>query len=584
MRAIAAVLGLLVFTAVTARAEPPRRDPIALIVNAELVVRGTVEAVHAIKVPEHWFGKVEIAEVRIEETWKGETCIFCLRPFLYDVDADLEADGFGSEAFEKGCERILGARTLHVLTLCGAGRMPIRPFAGEPCLEVSVARAEDMLPHLWTVRGPDPRYEFGRHVRYGAFRELVRDLADLPDGARYAPLFHGGSADRLAATKRLLDGGGKRFYVALALAQLVPEFDPAQSCLIEQRLEEKGDAALREVVALGAHSHRLVREGAARLLRWRDGEILIRALGASPLVAGRRLVALALTEHARADLGDDVRPLLAAFQDDPDLEVRRLALVAHLLGADSFDAERDLPRFLEAAKDESRVLRRIAVRALGRGGWPWSGGEATARALKALCGALGDSDDEVRHAAAEGLLDVLHQVWAYPETNEDIDESQRAALRAAAPYVRMASGSKDPLLRGPALAALGGYAGQGELERLKKAAEDESVWIRRCAAHGLGWTRSEAALKTLSRLAVEKDLYAGLAAVESMALIGTPEAGRQLADVVDGLEGWVLWTAVDALGELGGEGAREALKRVMQGDDQTAWAHADAALKKLDAK
>lgn len=598
---------LLVGLADRLHAEPPPRDPVRLVGASELIVVARVVEVHRIATPHEGYGldEVEVAEVEILETWKGdanrkrafylasprwtcdvsravvgETGAFFLRPFVAEEDVWHE-HALETEAFAKGVKKIVGDDELFLLVLSGAGRMPYRKVAETTYATVSLAYAHELLPYLWSTWGPDPRYSFHRLVEVAVLRGLVEELARLPEGEDFRKLFSPEGQRRHDAFDRLLATPDREALVAIALSAVDPFYDDELIWRAGKRFQTMAAEAWASLADLGAHPALLVRIGASRLLACGDTGVPLSRLLDGADVAARRVLARVFVwrgRHGHDESGDDA--VLETLLTDEDTEVRRLAVTALLLLADAWEAE-NLPLLHRASKDPDTRVRRIALRGLGEMCWGVSGEEAARKALDALRRGLEDEDLSVRRASSAGCLSLLRNLKEFLPDPLEEEAALVVFLARAASDVREATRTRDPIVRGTALAALGGYAGADGIATMRDALADELPWIRRCAALGLGWVQADAAVDALALALKDEDENTQVIAVESLVRIGTSAAAAHVLSTMKSAKGFVRWMAAEGLGEIGGEGAAAALlEAVLEGETEVQW-RAAVALRDL---
>lgn len=291
------------------------------------------------------------------------------------------------------------------------------------------------------------------------------------------------------------------------------------------------------------------RQAALRIghLREARARVALEAALKSPEVGLRVGAASALGSLGRTES----RTALESAVSDPDWRVRAQAAYA-LSRLHDHRSTRVLTETL--SRDESALVRNACALALGRIGDP--------RAIPTLEHALDDPSDRVRREAVLAL-----------ERSHDPDaaEKVRRFLRDPARRVRIAATLVIGLRRDregveslldllgrshtfekPALLIALGRIGTPECgEALAQSAEDDALWVRVCALHGLSEMRSPLTRRVgLSKLNDSSWAVRGAAAL-ALGRAGHSSDSGALAPLLDDSSPWVRRGAVYALGQLG---------------------------------
>ncbi len=226
-----------------------------------------------------------------------------------------------------------------------------------------------------------------------------------------------------------------------------------------------------------------------------------------------------------------VPQLVAALEMDPEAEIK-CALVRCL---DWIGDERGLLACLGLLQDPDAEVRLQSVMALG-------GASSSPAVEDALIGVLADDDPDLRSAAAEAL--GKSRSASLEEKIRSAMPSLRGEAKAAAVHVlgdlegdgpfqtlmELAS-SPDTAIRAEAIRALGKKrSGLLESESLLAAINDGNPLVRAAAAVCLGAAGSPGPVSHLERLIRDKDQSVGAAAAESLARVGGPESAAVLMD------------------------------------------------------
>jgi HEAT repeat protein len=316
------------------------------------------------------------------------------------------------------------------------------------------------------------------------------------------------------------------------------------------------------------------------------------------------LVRLLGAEEARHDVveaivrfGSSAVPLLIEQLRAGDLDTRRAAVVA--LGR--IGDRRAVEPLIELLQERYRDLWVPVASALARLG--------DARAFEPLLALLADGDVAARQAAVGALNSIGHPDMAsrvcallehpnpllresavkiagyfgYPECADvliakcaDPDESVRAAAIEHLPYFdaprteeTLASvlRSDTPRARAAAAQALGSVLGHAAHQLLRDAAGDPDAWVRYFAASSLARQRDRAALGILSQLAAADPApHVRIAAIDAIGDIGGDGALDLLSPfIVD--EGDVGVAAIRAMGRLRSEDAVATLRDALRSRD-----------------
>ncbi len=273
--------------------------------------------------------------------------------------------------------------------------------------------------------------------------------------------------------------------------------------------------------------------------------------------------------------------LIDRLQNDPDPEVRTAC--AYALGnIQAKFALGPLQEVMENEKEEMPVRLAAAV-ALGQMGYE--------QGIQFLIEQLKSSDEKIRSAAVEAL---------------------RAIGKQAADALRKAAGSKDPLQRWGAVAALGETGDPKAVPILLRALRDEDENVRAIAAASLGKLRYRRAAPQLVRALADKSERVqahaewaleniGKAAVPALLkgaqrpatrlrafrVLGRLKDERAVPVLIDGLKDRnkeVRIIAAWALGEIGDRRAIQALQHALADKEPEVRREAAVALGKLGAE
>lgn len=304
------------------------------------------------------------------------------------------------------------------------------------------------------------------------------------------------------------------------------------------------------------------------------------------------------------------RRVLRITPDDDLVSRAARASIQINLGAGTLaQLERDLLP-LALGHPERPIYRRMAVELYDAYAAPLArharrGGEGAAevraelrqlgsRAIKPLLEALADQDPAQRRVALDILGDLGNPNAAAPllalAESPTIDVRERVqALRAAgavaqvsltARFVALAEGS-DPRMRGLAtwgLARIGGRDAERALIRLRTSTDGA---VRAYAAMGLATSRARGVAANLTR-SLESDANEDVVFACTWALgrAGDESDIDTLVRVLRGRGGSAALVAADALGEIGGDRARDALIRALFEPDPRLRAAAAQALRR----
>ncbi len=228
------------------------------------------------------------------------------------------------------------------------------------------------------------------------------------------------------------------------------------------------------------------------------------------------LVLPVATALARIGDGRAYEPLVALI-GHPDPAARH-AVVAALNSIGHADMG---PRMARLLRDPDTNVRESAVRIAGYFGYP-----GCVEGLLACCR---DEDEGIRRVALEHLPFV-----------ED------------APVIGVLAGAlarDTPRARAGAVQALARIDGADADELLIGAMVDQDPWVRFFAARGVGQRRQAGAVTVLTTLAAQDPAYhVRLSAVEALGRVGTVEAIRCLATLIDGSDRELAHSALRACG------------------------------------
>ncbi len=231
--------------------------------------------------------------------------------------------------------------------------------------------------------------------------------------------------------------------------------------------------------------------------------------------------------EALGRVGDSaaLEPLLAALEEaDPALSQAASQAAQQVLARLADPAA--IPTLDQALQHSDPAIRRAALDAIGRLGG--------VEALDPLAAALSDPQLELRQAAATRLAQVIQGL-------EQAGDSP--ALQAALAHTH-------PQVRGQAAAALGRLGGEGALESLLAALQDDDPSVRQALVSALA-ELGEPALAALSELFYDDPALRELAG-EALAGFG-PLAAPSLAPALQSPDPALRLAAIQALGETGDE-------------------------------
>jgi HEAT repeat protein len=281
-----------------------------------------------------------------------------------------------------------------------------------------------------------------------------------------------------------------------------------------ERLTAKGD--LKGLTdALGYEKDAAVRAAAAGALgRSGDAQSLPALVGAlrDPATQVRSAVIEALASRGGEPI---VEPLIGMLSDTDDAVA---GAAAHALGA-SGDARAAAP-LLAAALGERSGLREAAIAALVALGDP------AAREVSQLL----LSPEEAHREEARGLFSRLGD----------------PALPALKDLMR--AENRDQRWR--AVEAVARIPGEGSLNTLVAALEDQDYYVRNAAQAGLA-ARGEEAIPVVSALLSRESLSLRTAAVETLDRIGSPRVVEPLLGMLADAPGALVRTVVVVLGKIG---------------------------------
>jgi HEAT repeat protein len=258
--------------------------------------------------------------------------------------------------------------------------------------------------------------------------------------------------------------------------------------------------------------------------------------------------------------GPAVGPLKLAMHNDPDPQVRRVAIGALALIADRACED----ALVEAVTDVSadNEARAQAVAGLGR--------LASARAISTLMKTLEDDDLKLRSATVAALAEAARPVPG-GKTNPAVVTALISALRGKSDDARTGAAEALQSLGAP-------EANDALIAVLKNTANDSDA--RTAAALALGSPGNSAAVDPLVQALHDPDGDVDTAARDALTTIG-PAAIDKLVTVIqtDGAEAYY---ATQAL-EKQGAAALPALQRVADGNNRTAQHWAAVALGSLSS-
>jgi HEAT repeat protein len=242
---------------------------------------------------------------------------------------------------------------------------------------------------------------------------------------------------------------------------------------------------------------------------------------------------------------EDVEGLVKALKYTKDCTVRRGA--AEALGEIRDSGAVD--PLIQASRDEDSGVRWRAAVALGHVG--------SARAVYALAQALKDQERDVRLCAAEALGEIRDAGALGPLIQALRDEDSGVRCKAAV--------------------VLGHMGDARAVHPLAQALKDQDKDVRSCAAKALGEIGNERAVEPLTQALGDRLYAVREEAVRALANIGEP-ALDSLIGALKHEDRGTRRAAAEALGELGGQRAAEALAEALK---YTGWEHYIVAV--LDA-
>jgi HEAT repeat protein len=331
----------------------------------------------------------------------------------------------------------------------------------------------------------------------------------------------------------------------------------------------------------------------ARVLGWLDGPAVHKAVA---LMLGHQK-ARAEVVKALVRYGSDVVDLLAQQLGSDDPETRHAAVVA--LGR--IGDRRSTTRLVEAMQKDDTLVLPVAT-ALARIG--------DAAAYEPLVALIGHPEPASRHAVVAALNSIGHPDMAqrmatllrhrdinvresavriagyfgYPQCVEgllaccrDEDESIRRVALEHLPFVEghpvidvlAAALARDtPRARAGAAQALGRVEGAEADRLLIGALADRDPWVRFFSVRALGQRRLTAAAQPLTAMTANDPAYhVRLSAVEALGRIGTPEAVRCLAALVEGKDRELAHSALRAFGLTNTPDVVPVLEAALRHDD-----------------
>ncbi len=246
----------------------------------------------------------------------------------------------------------------------------------------------------------------------------------------------------------------------------------------------------------------------------------------------RRDIVAALVELAEDNIELDFRQVLLVCLDDPDAEVRAMA-VGGLWEDDRLPTMR---RVLGLAHDTSGAVRAAAMLFLGRAAYRVEMGELPEEDAHAVCATLLEvvADPEqpldVRRRAVEGLGYLSNSAEAqatigraYAHAEQLMRESALVAMGRSMhptwfPYIQRELHSPSPALRYEAARAVGELGEEGrELQGgLLPLIDDDDSEVAQAAIWALGQTGGPQARRVLQRLVRSKDAVRSQAAEEAL--------------------------------------------------------------------
>ena len=248
----------------------------------------------------------------------------------------------------------------------------------------------------------------------------------------------------------------------------------------------------------------------------------------------RRRIIRTLVQMAEDNVELDYNDLYLKLLDDPDAEVRTLA-VEGLWEDERASTAETLMRV--AREDADEGVRSNAIKALGRFAYRFALGDVHARLggrVRALL--LESAEPAMPLAVRRRAIEAVGYL-----SNDD----------AVPPIIREAYRSENPALRCSAVAAMGRTCDVTWINNVLREMDSEDPEMRFEAAQAAGEIEDERALPLLVRLTRDEDAEVRLAAVA-------------------------------ALGKIGGHVARETLTRLARGDEEALAHAAELSLEELD--
>lgn len=250
----------------------------------------------------------------------------------------------------------------------------------------------------------------------------------------------------------------------------------------------------------------------------------------------RRLALIqALVQLAEDHVDYDFRPIFVWALDDADPRIRTLAIE----GLWEDNRTHLVKRYLQLLGDEDATVRATAAMALGR---------------FIHLGELGDIPSSYADMAADALWNVYHTPREAVDVRRRALEGLASSSRAGVPrLIEGARYDEDPSMRASAFYAMGHSADERWIPYLLPELNEENPALRFEVVRALGELASKAAIDPLiSMLDTETDSE-------------------------------VRGAILEALGQIGGDKAKEALQLAIESEDETEAALADLALEQLYA-
>ena len=284
--------------------------------------------------------------------------------------------------------------------------------------------------------------------------------------------------------------------------------------------------------------------------------------------------------RALGQIGDwqAVEPLVQALEDR-DKDVRQAA--AEALGR--IDAPQAVEPLIQALKDESWRVRQAAAQALGQIGdlqavepliqalgdeQRWVR-EATTEML------AGIGDPRVMEPVIQQLSDDAGSSFGFVRVKQTVEALGRIGGSQIVEPLIQALGDTDKNVRRAAAEALGQIGDPQVVEPLIQALGDKDIGVRRTVAWALGRLGDPQAVGPLIQALEDKDegLFGShpvaQAAAEALGQIGDPQAVGPLIQVLKGGRPWVRQAAACALGQIGEWQAIEPLIQAVK--DKSCW-------------